>query len=167
MPAASLVSSTGAPVMGIMPFTAADAWTVAPDGRIAMITVSPYRIEWLAPGGRRLIGATLPFTPVPVTDADKQAREPKGPPFVQTYPKTKPPFTNDAVVLDDHSRLWIGRSFARGATTREWDVVDPSGKPLGVVHLAADKRIVAVTARFVYVLWRDQDDVQWLQAYAR
>ena len=79
----------------------------------------------------------------------------------------KPPFSNDAVVLDDRARLWIGRSFTRGAKTRDWDVVDSQGKLLKTINLAADKWIMAVTARFVYVLWRDQDDVEWLQAYAR
>lgn len=153
--------------MRIMPYTPADAWTVAPDGRIAMVSVSPYRVEWRAPGRPPLIGAAIPFTPVPVTEADRKAREPKGPPYALEYPVTKPAFTNDAVVLDDRSWLWIGRSFARDAKMRDWDVVDPTGRPVGIVHLSADKRIVAVTARFVYVLWRDQDDVEWLQAYAR
>ncbi|MBK9549486.1 MAG: hypothetical protein IPO52_10390 [Gemmatimonadetes bacterium] len=62
MPAATRWSAAAprtAPVMGIMPFTAADAWTVAPDGRIAMIALSPYRVDWLAPGRRRVV-AGLP-----------------------------------------------------------------------------------------------------------
>ncbi|MBK9549485.1 MAG: hypothetical protein IPO52_10385 [Gemmatimonadetes bacterium] len=43
----------------------------------------------------------------------------------------------------------------------------PAGSRSASINLAADKWIMAVTARFVYVLWRDQDDVEWLQAYAR
>ncbi|MBK6495412.1 MAG: hypothetical protein KA745_06780 [Gemmatimonadales bacterium] len=153
--------------MRIMPYTPADAWTVAPDGRIAMIRVAPYRVDWLATGRPPVVGGAIPYSPVPVTDADRKANEPKGPPFTLVYAEVKPPFSNDAVVLDDRARLWIGRSFTRGAKTRDWDVVDSQGKLLKTINLAADKWIMAVTARFVYVLWRDQDDVEWLQAYAR
>jgi len=153
--------------MRIMPYTPADAWTVAQDGRVAMVRVAPYRVEWHAVGRPPQIGPTISFTPVRVSDADRKAREPKGPPFTLTYPETKPAFTNDAIVLDDRSRLWIGRSIANGAKVRDWDVIDDHGKPLGVVRLPSDQRIVAVTTRFVYVLRKDQDDVEWLQAYAR
>ena len=57
-----------------------------------------------------------------LTDADRKANEPKGPPFTLVYAEVKPPFSNDAVVLDDRARLWIGRSFTRGAS-------DPSSPP--------------------------------------
>lgn len=153
--------------MRITPHTPADAWLVAPDGRIAMVRAAPYRVEWHAVGRPPVAGPTIPHTPVGVTEADRKAREPKGPPFTLTYPETKPAFTRDAVVLDDRSRLWIGRSVAHAAKMRDWDVIDDQGKPIGTVRVPTDKRIVAVTAKFVYVLWKDQDDVEWLQAYAR
>jgi len=153
--------------MMIMPHAPADAWLVGADGRIAMVRAAPYRVEWHTLGRPTVIGPTLSYVPVRVTEADRKAREPKGPPFTLTYPETKPAFTRDAVVLDDRSRLWIGRSVPSGATMREWGVIDDQGKPLGIIRVPADKRIVAVTARFVYVLWKDEDDVEWLQAYAR
>lgn len=153
--------------MRLMPYAEADFWAVAPDGRIGVVRAAPYRVEWLQPGRPAVIGATITYPRVPVTDADRKAYEPKGPPFTFVYADTKPAFSNDAVVLDDRSRLWIGRSVPRGAAMREWDVVDDQGKRIATFGLPADKRILAISARFVYVLWKDQDDVQWLQAYAR
>lgn len=172
LPAGAVASGTmpdGTPVQGMrtIPFAPTDAWTVAPDGRIAVVIASPYHVEWREVGRPAVIGQTIPFTPVPVTVADKKAREPKGPPFLQAYPATKPAFTNDAVVLDDRARLWIGRSVARGAKLRQWDVVDSQGKLLTTLAVPTDTHIITVTARFVYAIWKDGDDVEWLRAFAR
>lgn len=101
-----------------------------------------------------------------VTDGDRKLTEPAGPPFRRTYPATKPAFDNDAVVLDDKARLWVGRNVRSGSPARAWDVFDSRAKQLGTVSVPTSKRIMAVSARFVYVLWTDDDDVQWLQAYS-
>jgi hypothetical protein len=53
------------------PFAAQDDWTVGPDGRIAITRHEPYRVEWLAPNGQRVVGPDMPYRKLPVTDADR------------------------------------------------------------------------------------------------
>jgi len=49
----------------------------------------------------------------------------------------------------------------------EWDIFDDSAKYVTTVRLSTRKRILAVTAKFIYVARTDDDDVQWLEAYSR
>lgn len=150
----------------LMPFSAADDWMVAPSGRIAVLSPSPYRLTWHELNGKSTVGAAVAFQPVPVTDQDRKAYEPKGPPFRLIYPETKPPFVSTTMVVDHLSRVWVQRSVAAGAKTRQWDVFDAAGKLIATVPLSSDRKILTVTARFIYVIHRDADDVQWLEAYA-
>ncbi len=53
------------------PLSDRDAWAVAPDGRIALVSVKDYHVEWHDAGGRRVVGKPVPFRPVPVRQADK------------------------------------------------------------------------------------------------
>ncbi|HEX6632216.1 MAG TPA: hypothetical protein VF048_14045 [Gemmatimonadaceae bacterium] len=53
------------------PFAAQDDWTVGADGRIAITRHEPYRVEWLAPTGQRVVGPDMPYRKLPVTDADR------------------------------------------------------------------------------------------------
>ncbi len=54
------------------PLSGRDAWAVAPDGRIALVSVKDYHVEWHDAGGRRVVGKPVPFRPVPVRQADKE-----------------------------------------------------------------------------------------------
>lgn len=150
----------------LMPFTPQDDWVVAPTGRVAFIRARPYRVDWRELDGTLTIGPAVAYQAVPVTDADRKAREPNGPPFQLVYPATKAPFTQGMTVIDDREQVWVRRERRAGASEVMWDVFDGKGKHLGVLTLPASKRIVAVTFRFVYVVRTDEDDLQWLEAYA-
>lgn len=54
------------------PFAAQDDWTVGLDGRIAIARHEPYRVEWVAPNGQRVVGPTIPYRKLAVTDDDKE-----------------------------------------------------------------------------------------------
>ena len=54
-------------------FTPAEAWAVAGDGSIARVFPSPYRVAWLDGRGAPVLGPVVPYTPMKVTEADKQA----------------------------------------------------------------------------------------------
>jgi hypothetical protein len=54
------------------PYPAQDLWTVAPDGRVALIRSSEYRVDWVAPTGERVVGKPIPAPPVPVREAEKR-----------------------------------------------------------------------------------------------
>ncbi len=61
------------------PFLPVAAWAVAPDGRLAMITPEPYRVEWIGANGARGTGPVIPHQRLRVTDADKEATGSGGP----------------------------------------------------------------------------------------
>lgn len=157
----------GASMRRIMPYSSSDDWGIAPSGRVILVRAEPYRIEWVAPDGSVGRGPIISVRPVPVTDADKRANEPKGPPFRLEYPKAKPAMLAGHTVIDPDGRAIVLRSRAAGASSAQWDVFDPSGKLLGTHQLARSMKILAVTRRFVYVVRTDADDLQWLEAYAR
>lgn len=54
------------------PLSSRDAWAVAPDGRVALVSVTDYHVEWHEANGRRVVGKPVPFRPVPVRQADKE-----------------------------------------------------------------------------------------------
>ena len=54
-----------------LPFAARDLAAIAPDGRIAIVRSAPYRVEWIAPDGRRREGAVAEAPHVRITAAEK------------------------------------------------------------------------------------------------
>ena len=61
------------------PFVPATSWAVAPDGRIAIITPEPYRVEWMGANGARTAGPTIPYQRIRVTSADREGTGTGGP----------------------------------------------------------------------------------------
>ena len=53
-------------------FTPAEAWAVAGNGSVARVFPNPYRVVWMNGRGTPVVGATIPYTPMKVTEADKQ-----------------------------------------------------------------------------------------------
>lgn len=56
-----------------LPFAARDLAAIAPDGRVAIVRAAPYRLEWIAPNGARVIGPVAQPSSIPVTRAEKEA----------------------------------------------------------------------------------------------
>lgn len=157
----------GATVRQITPYTPSDDWGVTPTGRVNIVRGESYRLEWVASDGSLARGPILPAVRVRVTEADKRANEPKGPPFRHEYPTTKPVFAAGYSVLDAEGRTVVRKSQMGGAQTVQWDVLDSSGKLLGTQEIPSNLRVLAVTRRIVYVVRIDSDDLEWLEAYAR
>ena len=61
------------------PFAPGETWAVAPDGRIAIITPEPYRIQWVGANGARTAGPVIPYERLRVTSADRNATGGGGP----------------------------------------------------------------------------------------
>jgi len=59
-----------APYPGLI---AADAWTVFPDGRIAIVRGAKYTVEFISPDGMVSSPVSVEYDQFPVTDADKKA----------------------------------------------------------------------------------------------
>lgn len=54
-----------------LPYAARDLAGIAPDGRIAIVRASPYRVEWIAPDGHRTVGPVAEAPNVRITGAEK------------------------------------------------------------------------------------------------
>lgn len=150
----------------IMPFSPEDEWGVAPSGRVAIVRALPYRLDWIELDGRTREGPVVAVQPVPVSEADRRLREPKGPPYRLTYPPTKGAFKG-GLVIDPDDNVWVRRETPANATGQPWDVFSASGAHLGTVTLPSRERLIAISKRFVYVSDTDEDDLRWIEAYAR
>ena len=53
-------------------FSPEDAWTVSPDGRIAVVRAEPYRVEWFPMAGPAVAGPVIRHQPVPITPEEKE-----------------------------------------------------------------------------------------------
>ena len=149
----------------IQPFTPQDDWVLASSGRVAIARTDPYRVDWIEQDGRLTAGTAVTYAPIEVTEHDKLQREPSGPPFRFTYPRSKPPF-QVGILVDLHERVWVRRSMSAGAVLVRWDVFDRRGAIVGSVELPAAVRLLAFGRRFTYVLRTDDDGLEWLEAHA-
>jgi hypothetical protein len=62
-------------VGGSNPLTPRDEWTVFPDGKIAVVRVADYHVDWILPNKSVVRSAPIRFTPLRVGDADKAEEE--------------------------------------------------------------------------------------------
>ncbi len=177
-------------VGGQVVWSPVDAWGVADDGRVARIQPDPYRVVWYG-AGRATAGPTMPYTPLRVTEADKEeyratlrANPPTmivmgggggggGPAPVApalpepTFAETKPPFTGNAVQVTPEGEVWVLRTRRAGDKIPVYDVFDASGRLARKVSLSAGSRVVGFGASSVYVVRTDEDDLEYLQRFAR
>jgi hypothetical protein len=51
---------------------ATDEWAVTPDGRVAVLRVKDYHVDWYMPNGQKTTGPAIAYTKVKVTDEDKK-----------------------------------------------------------------------------------------------
>ncbi len=65
-------SPSGAGTYQEVLFSPEDAWAVAPDGWIAVMRASPYRVEWIPPAGPGITGPVITHQPVPISQAEKE-----------------------------------------------------------------------------------------------
>lgn len=60
-------------MIGSKPWTPAPAWAVLPDGRVAVVQPSPYRVDVIGANKMVTRGPTQPYTPIKVTAAERAA----------------------------------------------------------------------------------------------
>jgi hypothetical protein len=190
------VSSTGGgggggmriTVGGQMVWSPVDAWGIADDGRVARLQPEPYRVVWYG-AGRATPGPTMPYTPLRVTEADKaeyRATLSANPPTMivmggggggarpiapqlpePTFAEAKPPFSGNAAQVTPEGEVWVLRTRRAGDKIPVYDVFDASGRLARKVSLSAGSRVVGFGASSVYVVRTDEDDLEYLQRFAR
>lgn len=172
------------------PMAPEDAWGVTPDGRVGVARVATDQVEWWLPGGRTVKGAPVPYTPIRLTEADKQAwwaglqrgsmsvRNENGrvtvapssgavPPMDPdiVWPVTKPPFPGGAARGASNGTLWVLRSRPADDKIPTYDIFDGSGNLVRQVRLPANTRFVAFGKGVVYLARQDADDLEYLERY--
>jgi hypothetical protein len=176
-------------------FTPAETWGVAGDGSIVRVFPEPYRVAWLTGRGQAALGPVVPYTPMKVTEADKKevidnlrrspgttimlggpgggtrsssAPPPNLQPPAPEFADTKPPYDGQgAVQVAPEGEVWVLRTRPAGDKVPTYDVFDRSGKLVKKVSLNPNSRVVGFGKGVVYVARTDEDDLQYLQRFAR
>ena len=89
-------------------------------------------------------------------------KEESGPPFVEDY-------VGRAAIIDPggNGELWVTRAGAWNAKTSTIDVFDAAGRLVRRVTIPATHRVAGFGRGTVYLVRTDEDELQWLERYAR
>lgn len=204
LPAGSATASSSGGGMRVMiggqkRFTPTEAWGVAGDGRVARVLPEPYRVVWISGPSQMTAGPIVPYTPMKVTEADKQEvieAQKRARPMTITmggpgggggrpagantnfqapapeFADTKPPFVagpggGGSVSVTPEGEVWVLRTRPAGDKIPSYDVFDRTGTLLKRVSLNPNSRVVGFGKGTVYVVRTDEDDLQYLQRYAK
>jgi len=170
------------------PFAAQDQWTVAPDGRVAVVHAADYRIDWIDASGRGSSTPAIKFDRIKVTEGHKKEwrdgmrnrmglmiRNENGKQSAQSMPMTNieepkdwpeymPPFLSGALSFSNDGLLWVRRTGPAGSQPT-YDLIDGAGKVAQRVVLPKKSQLVGFGSGTVYVVRSDDDDLQYLQRY--
>jgi hypothetical protein len=172
-------------------FPPVDAWGVFPDGRVLFVHGSNYGIEIFHPNGTRSRVATVPFTPVRVTAADRAAHlrdvadelrrmvgmelasgAKGGAPMPrieavepERWPSHLPPVRATAMLVDSRQRAWLMVHDDSRATGDRYDLLDASGKRIDAIRLPAGVKLLGMGRGVFYATREDGDGLVHLLRY--
>lgn len=147
--------------IGDTPFSAKPVWTFDPAGNILYGNGAEYAV-WRAVGGRRELAFRASERQLPVTGADRAYYIEHS--FAKSYadqmefPGHKPYYSGLGV--DGGGNVWVYRQGHAGAQI--WEVRRPDGRKLGQVDLPAGTRVLGIDHDALYVVSRDELDVETL-----
>lgn len=159
--------------------TGDQAW-LFPDGNVAIARVSPYRVEWRAPGGQRTVSRVvddaLPTMSLRMKQEvmqrfalDEQGNPKFKPSDFSTWPERVPPFTERALVAGLDGRLYVRRTLV--GNRRIVDVFDQHRGHVSTVQLPVGADLIAVGHRGWYLAQINDDEeyhvVRWTPPAAR
>jgi hypothetical protein len=164
--------------VGAAAFPARDDWAPLPGGGIAVVRVRDYHVDRYSLTGARTAGPPLRIAPVPVTEAEKQAwREERlgramsrsvgtvaQNPIEPDWPTAMPPFVFWSTFAAPSGDLWVLRSH-RASDVPVYDVFNSAGVLTARAALSARTRLVGFGNGTLYVVRRDDDDLEHLQRY--
>jgi hypothetical protein len=178
-------------VMRTQPFSGQDDWAVAPDGRVGIVRVGDYHVEWWQPAGTKVRGPAVAYQKVAVSEKDKElfrqaSSNPRGqfqvqiggapggrgsappPPSLSEpdWPAVKPPFRYGISQVAPDGSLWVERYGAADAPL-VYDVFDASGRLTRQVLMPKSARLVGFGAKGMYVATKTDDDLETLARYPR
>lgn len=166
-----------------------DTWVVLANGDILVLEAERYRAV-VYRDGRVVRSASIPWEPVPVTAAEREAflratnaTPPRrlgqrdapirdsGPAPEYDFPDRYPPFGGKGgggiyAHVSPAGHVWIERLRASTDSVPRYDVLDASSLTLvGVVVLPPRSTLVGFGRGTVYTVTRDADDVEWIRRH--
>ncbi|NOT07037.1 MAG: hypothetical protein HOP28_02415 [Gemmatimonadales bacterium] len=177
----------------IRPLRTSEQWGVSEEGRIALVTPEPYRVDWLSEGRPRVAGVPVPIRETPLTEAEKTgylgrmqagAAPPRGfsiggqpsggpppPPAAADvaaaeWPPFKPPFLVASTMVSPAGHLWVRRTPDAASQAESFDLFGPEGRRVAIVSVPGGGRLVGFATGGVYFARKDADDVEHLFKFA-
>jgi hypothetical protein len=146
------------------------------DGWVAVVRLSPYRVDWFAPDGKAVRGSALASQTL-FTRREHEARAQRS-----ARRTGKPPYkVNDADVDETQTipeigelrslfaapdgRLAVKRTQTASFEMTRYDLVDRQGKVSVQLRMPETERIVGFGKRSVYVAARDDDGIEHLRKH--
>jgi len=177
-----------------VPLSPQDGWAVAPDGRIAIVRTSPYRVDWFQTNGQLITGLANEYRPTKIGHDDKIAylenRQRnamsvsvsvnngrrsmafsrgggRGEPDPDAYewPDVMPAFDPAGIEVSHDGALWVKRYLGTDAPPT-FDVFDGEGSLTKRVILPEGRELIGFGAGVVYLVRIDEFDLQWLEVYS-
>ena len=129
-------------------FSPNDYFGVLPDGTVWVARARANSVDWRDLRGQWTRGTARPFSPAPVTAADrervmtrlKEHGLPTGVSASFPFATTKPPF--ESAASRPNGEVWLQRSRASENEPVTFDVLDRSGKPPREVHVPLGVTVV-------------------------
>jgi hypothetical protein len=164
--------------VGVHAYPVRDDWTALPDGSVAVVRVRDYHVDRYSPTGARTSGPPVQVTPVAVTETEKAAWRADRQSRVRSrsvgsvapnlpdpeWPAVMPPFVYYETFARPNGELWVMRSH-KTADAGVFDVFGPAGTIVSQVALPPRTRFVGFGNGTVYLVRRDDDDLEYLQRY--
>jgi hypothetical protein len=158
------------------PYTTEERALLFSDGWIALARPEPYSVHWRTPDGRWIRGAPLPFEEIEVDDREKCVGliywlltcEPYLD-VVEGWPETVPSFVvlgtliRPTLFATPDGSVVITRMPTADAPNPRYDIVDRAGHMTGFISLRANEALIGFGAHSVYVLSKDEFDLQTLE----
>ena len=187
--------STMRPGMGYVIFAPQDVWNVTADGRLAVVRVGDYHLEWRNAEGRVTAGSPIAFERRAVTMEDRvdhiqrflagasisgkgadQGLSPL-PAEMQGEKRARemaeyhehatehPPFNATPPHFGPDGSLWVERSVRLGQP-QTWDLIGQDGKLKARIQMPRGRRLMSLSTRWLYAVTTDEDGLQHLERYA-
>jgi hypothetical protein len=167
------------------PFSAPEQIGLFEDGWMAIARVEPYRVDWMTPDGKSTKGRAIPWPATKITEKDVEAlyagrggRAPTGTPAEQEAarrrqiedamkqaPDAMPPFSVQALIPAEDGTLLIRHNVTASQPNARYDIVDRSGRLRGTIALDKGETIAAVSKKWAYVVYVDDDGLNFLRRH--
>jgi hypothetical protein len=158
------------------PLNSSDQAALFLDGRVAIVTLDPYAVEWRSPTGRNISRTVVAGLLPPVTQslrreiANNYVREADGYSVFQDgdfamWPDRLPAFTPRSVIAGLDGRLYVSRTKMGESARQRIDVFSSEHGFEGSLQLLPQERLLTVGRRWMYTALQNEDEEEVLVRY--